>query len=228
MSAAPNGAGRPAPNALHIPVPALMLVTDRLLAGCEDALVDAVAEALEGGVNAVQLREKDLAPEDLLALARRLRAVTRDRAALIVNGSLEIALAAEADGVHLPEAAPAIERPERPFLVGRSVHSREAAVQAWAECSDYLIAGPILETKSHPNAAPSGVRLIEETVGAVAVPVLAIGGITAGRITEVVRAGASGVAVISAILGSESPAAAARGLREALEEAWFVAKREAP
>jgi thiamine-phosphate pyrophosphorylase len=204
-----------------------MLVTDRRLADGDDSLVDAVAEAVEGGVTAVQLREKDLPPEDLLPLARRLRAVTQDRAALIVNGSLEVALAAEADGVHLSEAAPAIERPARPLLLGRSVHSREAAQRAWAECSDYLIAGPVFETMSHPDASPAGTRLIEDITGAVAVPVLAIGGITPERIEDVVRAGASGIAVISAILGTESPAAAARDLRESLDEAWFESKRDA-
>jgi thiamine-phosphate diphosphorylase len=202
-----------------------MLVTDRRLAGGEVALINVVAQAVEGGVNAIQLREKDLPPEDLLTLARRLRFVTRDRAALIVNGPLEVALAAEADGVHLPEAAPAIERPARPLLLGRSVHSREAAERAWAECSDYLIAGPVFETPSHPGAAPSGLALVEAIAGSVAVPVLAIGGITPERVDDVLRAGARGVAVISAILGAGSAGAATRELREALQEAWLEANR---
>jgi len=202
-----------------------MLVTDRRLVGGEDALVKAVAEAVAGGVNAVQLREKDLPSEELLPLALRLRAVTRNRAHFVINGPLEVALAAEADGVHLPEAAPAIERPPRPFLIGRSVHSREAAELAWAECSDYVIAGPVFETASHPGAAPRGLALVEAIAGAVAVPVLAIGGITPKRVDDVLRAGASGVAVISAILGAGSAGAAARGLREALQEAWLEARR---
>jgi len=204
-----------------------MLVTDRKLAGGVDGLVDAVTEAVAGGVNAVQLRENDLPAEELLPLARRLRAVTRERAALIVNGPLEVALAAEADGVHLPEAAPAAEMPPRPFLVGRSVHSREAAARAWAECSDYLIAGPVFETPSHPGASPARVDLIEAIACAVAIPVLAVGGITAVRVQDVLRAGASGIAVISAILGSDSAGDAARELRKALEEAWREAKRGA-
>jgi thiamine-phosphate pyrophosphorylase len=201
---------------LRLTPPILMLITDRHVAGGEDALVDAVARAVEGGVSAVQLREKDLPPEALLPLALRLRAVTRDRATLIVNGPLEIALAAEADGVHLPEAAPPIERPSRPLLIGRSVHSREAAEQAWSECSDYLIAGPVFETRSHPGAPLAGSELIEAIAGAVAIPVLAVGGITAGRVPEVMRAGAKGVAVISAILASPSPREAARLLRQQL------------
>jgi len=206
--------------------PVLMLVTDRRLAGGEDALVEAVAQAVKGGVNAVQLREKDLPPEELLPLALRLRAVTRNRAALVVNGPLEVALAAEADGLHLPEAAPPVDRPApHQFLLGRSVHSREAAEQAWAECSDYLIAGPVFETPSHPGPAPGGLSLVEAIAGAVAVPVLAIGGITPERVDDVLRARASGVAVISAILGAGSAGAASRELRETLEGAWVEAKR---
>lgn len=200
-------------------LPVLMLITDRRLAGGEDRLVEAVGEAVNGGVNAVQLREKDLSSADLLRLANRIREATSGRAALIVNGSLEVALAAGADGVHLPEAAAMVERPERPFLVGRSVHSREAAERAWAECSDYLIAGPVYETTSHPGTAGGGPELIESITAAVAIAVLAVGGITAQRVEGVIRAGASGVAVISAVLGSPRPEEAARELREAVDAA---------
>src|SRR5439155_9325473 len=154
---------------------------------------------------AVQLREKDLPPEELLPLARLLRPVTRHQAAFILNGPLEVALAAEADGVHLPENAVMVERPQRPFLIGRSVHSLEAAERARAEGSDYLIAGSIFQTASHPNAKPAGLELIESIVGVVTAPVLAVGGITDRRVRDVVRAGASGVAVISYILSARSP-----------------------
>jgi len=205
-----------------LPLPTLMLITDRHVAGGEDALVAVVGEAVAGGVNAVQLREKDLSPAELLSLAARLREAIAGRAVFVVNGSLEVALAAGADGVHLPEAAPMVERPERPFIVGRSVHSREAAERAWAERSDYLIAGPVYETASHPGMAPAGTRLIEEIAGVVALPLLAIGGITEGRIEEVMRTGANGVAVTSAVLGSRSPRKAARELRQAVDAAWAV------
>jgi thiamine-phosphate pyrophosphorylase len=200
-----------------------MLVTDRKLAGGEDALMDAVGEAVTGGVNTVQLREKDLSPSELLPLAVRLKETLARRAVFMVNGSLEVALAAGADGVHLPEEALMVERPQRPFAVGRSVHSRAAAERAWAECSDYLIAGPVYETKSHAGIGPAGLALIEEIAGTVALPVLAVGGITAGRVEAVMRAGASGVAVISAVLGARSPRRAARELREAVDSAWAAA-----
>jgi thiamine-phosphate pyrophosphorylase len=204
-----------------------MLVTDRHLVGGADALVDAVSEAVEGGVSAVQLREKDLPLEELLPLARRLRGVTRDRAALIVNGPLELALASEADGVHWPEAASPVDRPSRPLLIGRSVHSQAAAEQGWAECSDYLIAGPVFETVSHAGATPGGVELIRAIAGAVAIPVLAIGGVTEERVLDVLHAGASGVAMITAILAAESPQQAAQRLKNTLDGAWADTQKEA-
>ncbi len=202
------------------PVPCLMLVTGRSLCGGEDGLVAAVEAAVGGGVDAVQLREKDLPPDELLPLASRLREITLGRALLLVNGPLEVALAAAADGLHLPEAAPPVERPRPGFLVGRSVHSVEAARRVEAEGADYLIAGPVYQTRSHPGVHPAGVSLIEEIASRVPIPVLAIGGLTAGRADEVVRAGASGIAVISAILAQGDRRAAASQLRSALESAW--------
>ncbi len=197
-----------------------MLVTDRALCGGANGLVVAVHAAFAGSVDAVQLREKDLPPDALLPLARRLREVTAGRALLIVNGPLEVALACNADGIHLPEAAQMVERPARPFLLGRSVHSVEAALRAEAQGCDYLIAGPVYATRSHPGSPPAGASLIEEVSRAVRIPVLAIGGVTAERVEEVVRAGASGAAVISAILAAPDPATAARDLRRALDAAW--------
>lgn len=199
-----------------LPTPTLMLVTDRRLAGGEDSLVRAVAEAVEGGVNVVQLREKDLSPAQLLPLACRLREVTAGRALLLVNGPLEVALEAGADGVHLPEDAPMVERPAPGFVVGRSVHSPEAARKAVEEGVDYLVAGPVYGTASHLGVSPMGRRIVSQTASASPVPVLAIGGVTAEAAGGVVRAGAAGVAVISAVLGAASPREAARGLRQAL------------
>jgi len=224
---------------MPLTLPCLMLVTDRLLCGGADGLIAAVEAAVQGGADAVQLREKDpdgrrLPPEDLLPLACRLRQATLGRAVpagrqalLLVNGPLEVALASEADGVHLPESSPPVRRPREAvpvgrqgFLVGRSVHSLEAARRAEAEGADYLVAGPVYETRSHPGRKPAGLSLIEEITRSVRVPVLAIGGISATRAEEVVRAGASGVAVISAILAQPDRRAAAGDLRRALDAAW--------
>ncbi len=202
-----------------LPSPCLMLVTDRSLCNGADGLVAAVAAAVERGADAVQLREKDLPPHDLLPLARRLREATRGRALLLVNGPPEVALECGADGVHLPEDAPPVRRPREWFLVGRSVHSLEAAVRAEAEGADYVVAGPVYETRSHPGRQPAGPALVEGVAGSV-VPVLAIGGVTAARVEEVVGAGAAGVAVISAVLAARDGGAAAGALRRALDAAW--------
>src|SRR3990172_8064807 len=108
---------------MPLPRPCLMLVTDRSLCGGADGLAAAVEAAVEGGADAVQLREKSLPASELSTLARRLRLATHDRAFLVVNGPLDVALAAGADGVHLPEGAPPVRRPRQGFLVGRSIHS---------------------------------------------------------------------------------------------------------
>ncbi len=210
--------------------PCLMLVSDRSLCAGVDGLVAAVEAAVTGGVEDVQLREKDMPSEELLPLARHLRQAMEGRAVptgrqalLLVNGPLAVALAAEADGVHLPEEAPPVRRPRGGFLVGRSVHSLAAARRAEAEGVDYLIAGPVYETRSHPDREPAGLTLIEEITGSVRVPALAIGGVTAGRVEEVVRAGASGAAVISAILAQRDSQAATTEIRHALDAAWVAA-----
>jgi thiamine-phosphate pyrophosphorylase len=199
-----------------------MLVTDRRLCGGTDGLVAAIEAAVQGRVDAVQLREKDLPREELLSLARRLRQATlgQAQALLLVNGPLDVALAAEADGIHLPEAAPPAQRPPNGFLVGRSVHSLDAARRAEAEGVDYLVAGPVYETRSHPGREPAGLALIEEISRGVRLPALAIGGVSADRVEEVVRAGASGIAVISAVLAQPDIGAAAGELRWALDAAW--------
>jgi thiamine-phosphate pyrophosphorylase len=201
-----------------LPLPVLMLVTDRRLAGGDDALVRKVSEAVEAGVNVVQLREKDLSGH-LLVLARRVKEAIGGRALLIVNGSPDVAREAGADGFHLPEDAPMCEAGD--LLVGRSVHSVEAAQRAKKEGADYVIAGPVYETASHPGRAPAGPQLLSLISDVVSVPVLAIGGITEERVAEVIDAGAAGVAVISAVLGAASAGDSAEALADALQRRWL-------
>jgi thiamine-phosphate pyrophosphorylase len=203
---------------LTLALPSLMLVTDRMAAGGTDALIWIVQQAVEGGVDAVQLREKDMDPDSLLDLAERLKDAIGSRAKLIVNSALEVALEAGADGVHLPEGV-RFERLTDEMLVGRSVHSAEAAQKAEREGADYIIAGPIYETNSHPSERPSGLELVAEAA-ALSVPVLGIGGITAQNAADVMNAGASGVAVISTIIGADDPLDATLELKGRLLAAW--------
>ena len=141
-----------------------------------------------------------------------------NRAKLIVNSALEVALEAGADGVHFPEGT-RFDRLTDEMLAGRSVHSHEAAQKAAREGADYIVAGPVFETNSHTGDKPAGLGLIAETA-ALEVPVLAIGGITAQNAAEAMAAGASGVAVISAIISADDPLDATHDLRDALLSGW--------
>jgi len=203
--------------ATALPLPVLMLVTDRKAAGGEAALVRKVAEAVESGANVVQLREKDLGRRSLVALGRELARVVTRRALLISNGARGDATEMGADGVHLPEAMPLAR--QSGLIVGRSVHSVEAAMRAEGEGVDYILAGPVFATASHPDLQPAGVQLISNISSVVSVPVIGIGGITAANAMEVMAAGARGVAVIGAILLATDVRAATAALRDALDAA---------
>ncbi len=210
-----------------LPYPCLCLVTDRAL--CGGSLVDKVAAAVSGGVDAVQLREKDMPAGELLELARRLRAVTDGKALLLINDRLDAALAAGADGLHLPEASLSAQDAKgvtpSDLLVGKSVHGLPAASQAAAEGADYLILGTIFPTASKPGADTGGIGFLSTVTSQVDAPVIAIGGIDARNIASVIKAGAHGAAVVSAILASPDPEKAARELKQLMLSA--VESREA-
>lgn len=204
------------------PAPCLMLVTDcsRLRGRPLSAVT---ARAVEGGVNVVQLREHDLPTRELYDLAITLRAVLRGRALLLVNDRVDVALAAGADGVQLPErglpAKAVREIAGEACILGRSVHSAEAAGDAEAGSADFVLAGTIYATASKPGQTPAGVELVRAAVQAVRVPVVAIGGVTAENAGELIEAGASGIAVIGAIMDADDPKQAAAELRSALDAA---------
>ena len=197
----------------------LMLVTDRTLVPLT-RLPDAVAAAVEGGVDAVQVRERALSHREMREMGQALRSAISGRARLIVNGTRQMAEVYGADGLHLPELAPEVAPAERVgLMVGRSVHSLEAAIRAQAEGCDYVVLGTIFQSRSHEGGPTGGLELVHNVCSAVHIPVIGIGGITAGNAGDVIRAGASGVAVISAILGGDEPAVAARALRSEVEAA---------
>jgi thiamine-phosphate pyrophosphorylase len=197
----------------------LCLVTDRRLCG-EGRFLAAVDAAVAGGVTMVQLREKDLGARALYELGLRLQSVLRARAALVVNDRLDVALALGADGVQLgagslPLAAARRLGGER-LLIGRSVHSLEEAVAAERDGADFLVLGTIYPSRSHPGDPGAGPSLVAGVRAAVALPLIAIGGIDALNLSEVTAAGADGVAVISAILGAPHPRSAAANLAAGL------------
>ena len=203
--------------------PCLCLVTDRTLGDPED-LVHRIAAAVAGGVDMVQLREKDLPGGTLLELARTVKEAIADRALLVVNERVDVALAAGASGVQLGEEAlpAAIARdilvPDS--LIGRSVHSVAGADEAVAQGADFLVVGTMYSTRSHPGAAPAGPELIRQISRLCDIPLIGIGGINEENLGEVLAAGATGVAVITRILDAADPEAAARKLKQAMSQAW--------
>jgi thiamine-phosphate pyrophosphorylase len=175
----------------------------------------AIEAALAAGVDAIQLRDRGVAGGALLVAATVLRASTRRHGArLLVNDRIDVALAADADGVHLPASsfvvADARRLVGRDRLVGRSAHATHEVAAAVHEGADYVVLGPIFAT---PSKAQYGAPLGMEVVAAVATfPVVAIGGITAERAVAARAAGAAGVAVVRAILDAADPGAAATAL----------------
>jgi len=193
----------------------LCLVTDRSQVPDRD-LVDVVRDCLAAGLPAVQVREKDLGVIDLVTLCRRLREPTREHGALlIVNDRADVALAVGADGVQRTHASLPVADlravADKRLRIGASVHSLQDARAAEAAGADWLFFGPVYDTPSKRRfGAPQGLAALARVAEAVRVPVIAIGGITPERVGEVRRAGASGVAVITALLRAASPADATR------------------
>lgn len=191
-----------------------MLVTDRHATAGRD-LTDVVAAACDAGLPAVQLRDKDLPGGALCALAERLRVVTRRTGALlVVNDRVDVAVAVDADGVHLGAQAmpPAAVRPLLPpgRLIGLSTH---APAEAAGADVDFLFFGPVHATPSKAEfGPPQGAAALRAAVAASPVPVIAIGGVTADTASALRTAGAAGVAVVRAILAADDPAAATRSL----------------
>ena len=206
-----------------LPNPALCLVTDRRVCPL-DELPGRVAASVAGGVDIVQLRDKEEAGGALLEIAIALREVTRGSALVLVNERADVAAACGADGVQLGEAAmpTASVRTILPqgSTIGRSVHSVEGATQAEASGADFLLVGAMFATRSHPGEEPSGPDLLARirTAGG-GIPLLAIGGITADNVAQVMRAGADGAAVITAILASPDPERAASQIKSAMHDA---------
>ncbi len=200
----------------------LCLVTDRAQTRDRD-LIAVVGECLAAGLSAVQAREKDLPAADVARLCRALRPLTAARGALlIVNDRADIALAVGADGAQRTSTSLSVEdmraAVDKRVRIGASVHSLDEAVAAATAGAEWLFFGPVYDTPSKRRyGPPQGLAALERVASAVAVPVIAIGGVTPERVKEVRAAGARGVAAISAILSAASPADQTKRFLEALD-----------
>lgn len=199
--------------------PGLVLITDRSV--CCSPLENVVIMAVKGGVNTVQLREKDLPSCELFDLACKLRKITRDLGAnFIVNERADITLAVDADGVHIGKSSIPIGCVRRIVgndkLIGYSAHSLKEAKDAQERGADYISFSPIFMTTSQgcANQHPVGAKVLKEVKLMVQIPVVALGGINEKNINAVLENGADGVAVISSILKSGRPFDAALSLSE--------------
>ena len=197
---------------------ALYVVTDEVVSGGRSHL-ECAGEAVSGGADVVQLREKTKPAGEILAIARAIRSVTAESGTLfVVNDRLDIALASGADGVHLGQDDLPIAAARRiapcPFLIGASVGNAEEAMRAERDGADYVAVSPVFSTGSKADAGP-GRRLatVAAVRQAVRIPVIGIGGIGLANAADVIRAGADGCAVISAVLAEPEIAAATRSLR---------------
>ncbi|MBQ9424217.1 MAG: thiamine phosphate synthase [Pyramidobacter sp.] len=202
----------------------LYAVTDRRDLG-EKPLAQAVEEALQGGATMVQLREKNLDRTAFLAEAVTLKKVcARYGAPLIINDDVELALACDADGVHVGQddmdmkAARAKLGPDK--IIGVSAHSVAEALKAERDGADYLGCGAVFTTGTKSNVTVLPLDELERITAAVSIPVVAIGGIGAGNMSLLAGRGADGAAIVSAIFSAKDITEAARTLR-ALAEKTF-------
>jgi len=202
----------------NLPRPCLMLVTEP-----SPRLPQIAGEAVGGGVNVVHLRDERAAAHGLKVTFKGLGQSLRAGTIVVVNADWQRAVGFGARHIHLPEQSAPVgvirHRLGAGALVGKSAHSVEAAVRAAAQGADYLIAGTIFASQSHPEAEPAGLDFLREVCAAVSVPVLATGGVTPDNLAGCLEMGAAGVAVSSAIMRAADPKSAARQYRAALDAA---------
>ncbi len=199
-----------------LPRPCLMLVTEP-----HPDLGSVVASAVRGGVNVVQLRDKTAQRFELMATAQELRSLVQPPNLLIVNGDYGAVTRAGADGTQMSRAPTrTIAADSGHGLLGVSIHTLDEAREAVYGGADYLVAGTIFASQSHPDTAPQGVEYLRVVCASVSIPVLAIGGVTPTRVAGCVEAGAAGVAVLSPIMRATDPEAVAGEYWRALQHAW--------
>jgi len=186
-----------------------------------------VRAACEGGADVLQFRDKLITGRERYSVAARLQKICRGFGVLfIINDALEVALAIAADGVHLgQDDLPVAEAKKlmhpmgiKNFLVGCSTHSLEQAQEAERQGADYIGIGPVFATPTKPTYNPVGLELVRTVTNQVHIPHVAIGGIDATNVPEVLAAGARRVAVVRAVCGQENIAGAAQRMKHAIEQ----------
>ena len=203
--------------------PYLCLVTDRSLCP-PDELSERIEYAVKGGVNLIQVREKDIEDDEVAILTKGIKPAIQDKAIITINTHINAAVSSRADGIHLPEDFMSVKEARTllptNMIVGKSVHSLSNAIFQSQNGADYITLGTIFPTSSKPGANTLGLSMVTEISGKVTCPLLAIGGINPTNVKSTISAGADGVAVISSILTDSNPEKAARTLKNSMAEAW--------
>ncbi len=179
--------------------------------------------AIKGGADTIQFRQKVGTTREMIEIVRQLKQLCLDSGVtLIVNDRVDVAIAAGADGVHLGHDDFPIRLARKLLgenrIIGGSAATLEEAQKCLAEGADYIGFGPVYPTTSKADAGPvTGIKLLKHAVGIISLPIIAIGGLSAGNTPEVIRTGAQGIAVISAVCCQKDPEQATRTLRQALQ-----------
>ncbi|PIE59659.1 MAG: thiamine phosphate synthase [Desulfobulbus propionicus] len=200
----------------------LYLVTDRELSRGR-SLYEIVLEAIEGGVTCVQLREKHCSTREFLEQAHTLRPLLeKHQIPLIINDRIDIALAVNADGIHLGQKDMPLHlartiAPE--MIIGISAENTDDAIMAEREGADYIGISPVFATPTKTDTStPLGLEGIAAIRKKVSLPIVGIGGINADNASQVIKAGADGIAVVSAIVSADSPRKAANRLLSLVQQ----------
>ncbi len=191
-------------------LPPLYVVTDRLQTG-EDRFLRILEDIIPEQGMMIQIREKDLGSRALLRFVDAVRQLAQPfRVPCLINDRVDLVLATKAAGVHLRSDSMPTKEARKclgpGYLIGKSVHSAEEALQGEQEGADFIVLGPVYETSSKQQYGPPlGIDVVRDAGRRCTIPVYAIGGLTPARVEHVMTAGAAGVAVISSIFQAASP-----------------------
>jgi thiamine-phosphate pyrophosphorylase len=185
--------------------------------------VELAKMAIKGGADTIQFRQKTGMTREMIEICREMKRLCEDAdVTFIVNDRVDVAIASEADGVHLGQDDFPIPLARKLLgetrIIGASAVTLEEALECLSKGADYIGFGPVYPTTSKDDAGPvTGISLLEKVVKAVSIPIIAIGGVTGENTLEVIQTGALGIAVISAVCCQENPEQATRELSRALQ-----------
>lgn len=210
-------------NQLKLSDKKLYLVTNSDEFKSEDDFLNAIASALEGGIDILQLREKSMAANKVLELGKKIKQLCLQYdTTFIINDRIDIALLVEADGVHLGQddldvaSAKKILGPNA--IVGISTHAPEQALKAVENGADYIGVGPVFATPTKKGRIPVGLEYVKWAAENIEIPFFAIGGIDSKNVSEVLDTGAEKIAVVRAIINADSPQKAAENFNKKLNQ----------